>query len=144
MGDGHSALLVGDVYHVLADHRTRKCGEQRVLVLIKRIGLDGAGTDVLSEFLTHIDGIGSHRTQRDGLLGDGVDVGGTGLAQGSNSSHHLVTLFLKPRNQTGGVQAAGIGKHYFALGGRGLGGSRGSSSVSHEKLLREIRDNHKP
>ncbi len=115
VGDGAGAVLLGGGDQVLDDDRPREGGDQRVLALVQRVGLERREAVLVGELLPGVGDLGLHRTAVQRPLADGVqvlaalaDVHGDGDDLGAG-------LLGDPPDADGRVQAARVGK-YDALG----------------------------
>ena len=119
VGHRHGTLLLGHPHEVAADGRARQGAEQRVLVLVHTVGVDGLGHEVLAELVADVDVVGGDGTERLGLVADGLDVGALGrrLAKAGDARHHVIALVLQVLEQAGGVEATGVRENDLTLFG---------------------------
>ena len=113
VADGIGTLGQRDLDDPFRDDRPGKGGAEQVLVLIHRARLDGGEYVVLDEDLPQILDV---ELGGAGLLGLFLQTGKfLALADvgGDRDDLAVVVVFLQPRNNDGGVEAAGIGQHHF-------------------------------
>ena len=110
VGDGVSALGLGDLRQLLADDGTGKGGAQQI-GLILGVHLQAGDDDVVHHLV--------HQIGHDQLAGAGLDglllqtlqlVGLTHIA-GHGDDLRVVVVLLQPGNDNGGIQSAGVGQY---------------------------------
>ena len=113
MGDVLRAVLVRSLDHVLREQRTRKCGKQRVGVLVEAVGGKRLGEVLAGVFLAHIHGLGSDCAALERLVLDVLEVGFVLADVAANSDNVEVLFNLQPLQAARGVQTAGVCEYNF-------------------------------
>jgi hypothetical protein len=111
VGDGAGAVLLRGGDQVLDDDRPRERGDQRVLALVERVGLERREAVLVGELLPGIGDLGLDRSAVQRALTDGVQVLAA-LADVHRHGDHLGTGHLgDPADADGRVQAARVGEY---------------------------------
>jgi hypothetical protein len=110
--DRVSIFLARNLDQALRNQRARDRGSQQVLAFIDGVGTEHREDEVANEFLSQVVDVNAFHPCRFGLgacrleLFTLADVGGKG-------DHFALVDILKPFQDHGGVQAAGIGENDF-------------------------------
>ena len=116
--DVGGAGLVRDLDELLDDHRARQRREERVGVLVERVGRDRLGQDLLGVLLAHVERLGVDGSHVERLLLDPREVLGVLPHVAANRDDVEVLLGLQPLDHDRGVEAAGVGENdLLPLGG---------------------------
>ena len=113
VADGVGALFLGDVHNALGDDGPGERGAQQVLVLVHGPGLDGGVDVVLDELLFQVQHVQLGGPGLLGLFLQAVQLGALAHVAGDGDDLAVVVVLLQPGDDDGGVQAAGVGQHYF-------------------------------
>ena len=109
------AVLMGGIYQVLGDQRTRKSGNQRILVLEVCVGIESLGQVVCSKVFTHVGDDAVDCTRFQSALLNLLEAFVL-LANFAHYSDNVKVLFvLQPLDADAGVQATRICEYALIL-----------------------------
>ena len=112
VGEGVGAFGTGDFHEALGDQRAGHGGAEQVAAFIQSAGAEHGEDEVLGELFAQVFDIGLGRAGPEGFFVHAVQV--VFLPHvGGHGDHFAAVVHLKPLEDNGGVQPAGIGEHHF-------------------------------
>ena len=115
VGDVGRAKLVGDLDKLLGKQRTGKGGEQRILVLIHRVGRDGLSQELIGELVAQVEYLAIENAQVERLLLLGVQAGLLLAHVAADANDIEILLILEPLDTYGCIKTTGICENDFFL-----------------------------
>ena len=116
VGHGGRPVATGLGHQVAHDHRTRQRGDERVLALVARVGLQGGHAELLGHLVAGVDHDGLDRAggQRPGADGVPVLAAAVGrLTDVDGDGDHLDTLVLdQPAHGHRRVETSAVGQYH--------------------------------
>jgi hypothetical protein len=108
------AFFLGDLHHLRGNQRATEAGAYGVFAFVEGVGFDGGENVVLGELVLGVYGVVFECAKFLGFIFSGFEVFLLSDVDGYCDDVGVV-FFLKPLDEDGGVESAGVGEYDFFL-----------------------------